>query len=190
MVEVKPKERYPLYFDGEAVRGKVQIRAKDGRRIEHNGIKVEFIGLIEIALEGKKYEFLSLVQELANPGELKHTVSYDFEFRSVEKQFESYHGINAKLRYLVRVTVARRLADIVEDKELWVFSYKMPPEINENIKMEVGIEDCLHIEFEYNKSKYSLKDVIVGRIYFLLVRIKVKHMELSIIRKETTGSRK
>jgi len=22
--------------------------------------------------------------------------------------------------------------------------------------MEVGIEDCLHIEFEYNKSKYAL----------------------------------
>jgi vacuolar protein sorting-associated protein 26 len=28
----------------------------------------------------------------------------------------------------------------------------------------------------------------VGKIYFLLVRIKIKHMELSIIRRETTGS--
>jgi hypothetical protein len=25
------------------------------------------------------------------------------------------------------------------------------------IKMEVGIEDCLHIEFEYDKQKYHLK---------------------------------
>ena len=32
-----------------------------------------------------------------------------------------------------------------------------PPEINNSIKMEVGIEDCLHIEFEYNRSKYHLK---------------------------------
>lgn len=54
--------------------------------------------------------------------------------------------------------------------------------------MEVGIEDCLHIEFEYNKSKYHLKDVIVGKIYFLLVRIKIKTMELAIIRRETTGA--
>jgi vacuolar protein sorting-associated protein 26 len=30
--------------------------------------------------------------------------------------------------------------------------------------------------------------VIVGKIYFLLVRIKIKNMELSIIRRETTGS--
>lgn len=30
--------------------------------------------------------------------------------------------------------------------------------------------------------------MIVGKIYFLLVRIKIEHMELSIIRRETTGS--
>ena len=88
------------------------------------------------------------------------------------------------------------------------------PEINTSIKMEVGIEDCLHIEFEYNKSKcvsrsspllvdldwhlltvnaagacrYHLKDVVLGKIFFLLVRIKIKHMELAIIRRESTGS--
>uniref|UniRef100_A0A182T2J1 Vacuolar protein sorting-associated protein 26 n=1 Tax=Anopheles maculatus TaxID=74869 RepID=A0A182T2J1_9DIPT len=62
------------------------------------------------------------------------------------------------------------------------------PDTNSPIKMEVGIEDCLHIEFEYNKSKYHLKDVIVGKIYFLLVRIKIKHMEIAIIKREQTGS--
>eukprot|EP00438_Fugacium_kawagutii_P001529 Skav207807 [mRNA] locus=scaffold381:220598:227597:+ [translate_table: standard] len=53
---------------------------------------------------------------------------------------------------------------------------------------KVGIEDCLHIEFEYDKSKYHMKDVIVGKVYFLLVRIKIKHMELNIIRRESTGT--
>lgn len=97
------------------------------------------------------------------------------------------------------------MADTVKEKDIWVHSFRMPPDSNNSIKMEVGIEDCLHIEFEYNKSKcvifpftnpfsklmsvrYHLKDVIVGKIYFLLVRIKIKHMELSIIRRETTGS--
>ena len=37
------------------------------------------------------------------------------------------------------------------------------------VQMEVGIEDCLHIEFEYDKNKYHLKDTVVGKIYFLLV---------------------
>ena len=137
---------------------------------------------------GNHYEFLSLNQELAAPGELQHPQTFDFNFKNVEKQYESYNGINVKLRYFVRVNVSRRMADVVREKDLWVYSYRIPPEMNSSIKMDVGIEDCLHIEFEYSKSKYHLKDVIVGRIYFLLVRLKIKHMELSIIRRETTGA--
>ena len=57
-------------------------------------------------------------------------------------------------RYFVRVTISRRMADVVKEKDVWVHSYRMPPDSNNSIKMEVGIEDCLHIEFEYNKSKY------------------------------------
>lgn len=120
------------------------------------------------------------MQELATPGELRAAQTYDFEFKNVEKQYESYHGINVKLRcvtpflsrvetirydcrltsvlcftrsYFIRVTVSRRMADVVKEKEIWVHSFRMPPDSNNSIKMEVGIEDCLHIEFEYNKSK-------------------------------------
>jgi vacuolar protein sorting-associated protein 26 len=72
--------------------------------------------------------------------------------------------------------------------EILVRNYSLPPEVNNSIKMEVGIEDCLHIEFEYNRSKYHLKDVIIGKIYFLLVRLKIKTMNISLIKRETTGS--
>ena len=137
---------------------------------------------------GNHYEFLSLGQELAAPGELQHPQTFPFNFKNVEKQYEAYNGINVRLRYFIRVTVSRRMADVVREKDIWVYSYRIPPETNASIKMDVGIEDCLHIEFEYSKSKYHLKDVIVGRIYFLLVRLKIKHMELSIIRRETTGA--
>ncbi|KAJ7517133.1 hypothetical protein O6H91_21G011600 [Diphasiastrum complanatum] len=67
-----------------------------------------------------------------------------------------------------------------------IHNFSPPPEINNSIKMEVGIEDCLHIEFEYT---YHLNDVILGKIYFLLVRIRIKkHMELEVRRRESTGS--
>lgn len=183
------REKAPLYMDGESVKGGVTIRPKDSKKLEHTGIKVQFIGTIDLFFDrGNHYEFLSLGQELAAPGELRHPQTFEFEFKNVEKQYESYHGVNVKLRYFVRVTVSRRMADVIREKDIWVYSYRMPAESNNVIKMDVGIEDCLHIEFEYSKSKYHLKDVIVGRIYFLLVRLKVKHMELSIIRRETTGA--
>jgi vacuolar protein sorting-associated protein 26 len=54
--------------------------------------------------------------------------------------------------------------------------------------MEVGIEEWLHIEFEYQSAKYTLKDVVLGKVYFNLVRIKIKQMELAVVRKETIGA--
>ena len=54
--------------------------------------------------------------------------------------------------------------------------------------MEVGIEDCLHIEFEFERSKFHLKDCLMGKVHFNLIRIKIKHMELGIVRKETVNN--
>ncbi|KAJ3111974.1 hypothetical protein HK100_002490, partial [Physocladia obscura] len=139
--------RMPLYYDGEPVAGKVLIRVKDAKKMDHQGIKIEFVGCI-----GAHTEFLSLSQDLTAAGELRASATYDFEFKHVEKQFESYYGINVKLRYFCRVTISRRISDITKERDVWVYSYRAAPDVNNSIKMEVGIEDALHIEFEYNKS--------------------------------------
>jgi vacuolar protein sorting-associated protein 26 len=53
--------------------------------------------------------------------------------------------------------------------------------------MEVGIEECLHIEFEFPKSHYTLNDCLVGNVSFKLVKINIKYMEVNIIKRELTG---
>lgn len=184
------KEQHYLFYDGESVTGTVKVHLKKpGQKLEHQGIKIEFIGQIEVYYDrGNHHDFISLVKDLARPGELLQSTSYRFDFQQVEKPYESYVGANVKLRYFLRVTIVRRLTDLVREMDLIVATLATYPETNTSIKMEVGIEDCLHIEFEYNRSKYHLKDVIVGKIYFLLVRIKIKHMEVAIIKRETVGT--
>ena len=94
----------------------VSVRVRDGKKVTHEGIKVEFVGnigafsclwistapyLARIELfydRGHHHEFLSLSQELAAPGEMRQAQTFDFNFKNVEKQFESYQGINVKLR--------------------------------------------------------------------------------------------
>ncbi|XAO24793.1 hypothetical protein I312_103599 [Cryptococcus bacillisporus CA1280] len=110
----------PGYYDGESVSGRVGIRLKDGRKFQHDGIRIELIGNIELFYDKKNhYEFAQ---------------SFEFTLKNVEKQFESYAGINVRLRYYIRMSFNR----VVKQREFW---------------MEVGIEDCLHIEFEHNKAK-------------------------------------
>lgn len=45
------------------------------------------------------HEFLNLSKLLAFPGDLTESASIDFSFKNVEKPYETYVGINAKLRY-------------------------------------------------------------------------------------------
>jgi len=49
--------------------------------------------------------------------------------------------------------MVKRLSDLVKEQDIIVHMLSHYPDTNNSIKMEVGIEDCLHIEFEYNKSK-------------------------------------
>ncbi|CDP20295.1 unnamed protein product [Coffea canephora] len=180
----------PLFQSQENISGKISIEPVSGKKVEHNGIKVELLGQIEMYFDRNNfYDFTSLVRELDVPGEIYERKTYPFEFSTVEMPYETYNGVNVRLRYILKVTISRGYAgSIVEYQDFVVRNYGPPPSINNSIKMEVGIEDCLHIEFEYNKSKYHLKDVIIGKIYFLLVRIKIKNMDLEIRRRESTGS--
>lgn len=182
-------EPLTLFSGNDTLAGAVHVTPPPGKKVEHTGVKVELIGQIELYNDrSNTHDFIALVRELDAPGEITEAQRWPFEFNRVEMQYESYRGAHVKLRYFLRVTVARAFGTpLVKEFLFWVRNPQPAPEVNNSIKMEVGIEDCLHIEFEYAHSKYHLKDVIVGKIFFLLVRIKLKHMELELRRRESVG---
>jgi vacuolar protein sorting-associated protein 26 len=174
----------------------VRFMSPSGKKCDHLGIKVQFLGRIDISAgvhDGKPhYDFVSVSKELCPPGILFQAETvYPFKFRQMDKEFESYRGRNVSVRYLIKVTMERKfMPPLNKEHEVWVQCLQPgpPPNIEDSaIKMEVGIEDCLHIEFEYDHRVYHLRDTIVGRIRFLLVRIRIKHMEIAVIRRETSG---
>jgi len=181
------------YDAAEDVAGKVTLYLPQGKKADHLGIKVQFFGRIDMqhhSTEGRPhYDFISLTKELMPPGTLyQPTTILPFHFKNIEKDLETYRGRNVSVKYFVRAVVERKFfPPIYQEQEVIVQICGTEPEVNEPIKMEVGIEDCLHIEFEYERRCYHLHDAILGKINFLLVRIKIKHMELAVIRRETSG---
>lgn len=268
------KESLPLVEDGESLKGIVTLRVREGKQVEHLGVKISVVGSIDMqklggapsssasksssassnasnysATDSKKRQvdqFLYLSYDLCPAGELQHSQSFPFVFKDLAKMYESYRGKNVDVSYYIKVTVTRKSTDISKIKKFWVYLYndisKTPNNVtitktgtkritndteendtqntgndesqskdnqdqsstNKNdtsntaaedknnavakpVKLDIGIDNCLHIEFEYVKSQYTLKDVIVGRIYFLLTRLRVKYMELSLITRESSG---
>jgi vacuolar protein sorting-associated protein 26 len=192
--ELEVRAPIVAYEQHQDVSGVVTLHLAPGKKVEHLGIKIQFIGRIDMSFgvndTGRPhYDFVSLSKELAPPGVLYNsTVELPFFFRNMDKEHESYRGRNVSVRYFVKVILERKfLPPLNKEHDIWIQVLGQPPQHNEAIKMEVGIEDCLHIEFEYERRAYHLQDTILGRIHFLLVRIKIKHMELAVIRRETSG---
>lgn len=93
----------------------VVISIKKGKSLQHMGIRIEFIGAIEmyklinifrnVLMDYRLYdressqEFTSLVRELEDPGILVGTRQYPFAFTNVEKTYDTYNGVNVGVPY-------------------------------------------------------------------------------------------
>lgn len=181
------------YEASQDIEGHVVLTLPPGKKADHMGIKLHFIGRIDMSVgihEGKPhYDFVSLAKELAPPGALfQQQTILPFRFKNMDKELESYKGRNVSVRYMIRFVMERKFVPpLKREHDVWIQILQQPPTQDEPIKMEVGIEDCLHIEFEYQQRHYHLLDTIRGQIHFLLVRIKIKYMELAVLRRETSG---
>ena len=93
-----------LFAADQVVSGRVDIiMPANLKKLEHNGIKAELIGQIELAYDrGNHYIFFSSQKELAGPGILTQDTCYKFEFsdKDNDKKYEAYDGINVRLRFV------------------------------------------------------------------------------------------
>ena len=51
----------------------------------------------------------------------------------------------------------------------------------------IVIENLIHVVLEIQKSNYHLRDVIIGKVVFVDVNIRLINMEVQIIRKENVN---
>ena len=87
------------------------------------GIRVELVGIIENALDKNHNSiFTQLVRDLEPPGSLTDNMTYEFAFNRVEKQFETYNGINVRVRYFINVVINRNYNRITKEEEFIVYN--------------------------------------------------------------------
>lgn len=62
--------------------------------------------------------------------------------------------------------------------------------MNKSLESRMGLAEGLWLEYELACSKYHLQDCILAKVTFvrLLSRIKIKSMEMTLVRRETVGT--
>jgi vacuolar protein sorting-associated protein 26 len=179
-----------IFKGGERIAGEVVVSPRGGRAVEHAGIKVEVIGQIEFLFSGgAPFEFTSLVKELDAPGMLDRVRTYGFDFSDFDAPYESYDGLNVRVRYFIRVTMTRNLAmNVSKEQDVWMVNLPPLPTTFTPSVTEVGVNGFLHIEVHLAKDKFHLKEVIIGKIIFSKVKLRIKSMEIVLLKKEKIGS--
>jgi vacuolar protein sorting-associated protein 26 len=195
-LKVKEKNDFiklPTFYDRENVTGKVIINLNKLKNIEHKGIKIELLGVIENLTDKKNIsKFITLIRDLEPPGALNNEVTtLNFSFNNVEKQYETYRGAGVQVRYYLKASLITSMKNHSHEQEFGVINPEQLSVLhldNQPIKLEVGIEDWLHLVFEVDKSKLHLRDTITGMVVFKKVSIRLKSMEIQIIKRETIGA--
>ncbi|KAF0977659.1 hypothetical protein FDP41_002981 [Naegleria fowleri] len=187
------EQRLLVFDQSDPIQGKVKLSVE--KPFDHLGITIELFGEIVTYLDGRNVStFLSLSKELAPPTApncpLSRDAEYEFSFKSVDKEWNSYRGINVDVRYYLRVTVNRSVKvinTIIKEQEFWVQKIvPKPSEDDPGIGMEVGLEGIVLLSIKYNNVQHDIKNgCILGDLQFFLVNVKIDKAEVSIIRKET-----
>ena len=198
----------PTFYGLEPIKGTIQILLNNSKKINHSGIKIELIGQIDIHINDNNEEnninnnnnqfnrFLSLTNNISNQGVLNKEINlYNFEFKGVEKQYDSYRGKKFSIKYILLVTVNIGISSITKEKEICIFNCdKILKKINKLfknddkdniIKVEIGVENLLHVCFELDRKNYHLKDVVSGKISFKKINLELENMSLKIIKIES-----
>ena len=179
----------PIFSYNDDVSVKITINPKNiSKNFEHLGIIIYLKGDFENLQNNRNIiTFLNNKKILLNAGYLTNSISLTSNFTNNNFLIESYNGNNFNINYYIEIKIIRKFLG-TEKKYKKIFFIKninKPPIINGNIRLEIGVSNKLHMEYELFESKFHLNDVITGKIFIVDINTLVNYIELNLIKKET-----
>lgn len=117
-------------------------------------------------------------------------IKYPFKFENIEKQYDSYRGLQVDLKYYLRLTIHKSIVNITEEKQFWVRNISPMPDrsLDNGIQLQVGLDKLVMLQIKYDHQFHECRgSVLEGKLVFHLVNVMIDRAEVSIKRKEIIG---
>ena len=179
----------PIFSFNDDVSVKISINPKNiSNNFEHLGVIIYLKGDFENLQNNRNIlTFLNNKKILLNEGILTKSISLTTNFTKNNFIIESYNGSNFNIIYYIEIKIIRKFLS-TEKKYKKIFLIKninKEPIINGNIRLEIGVTNKLHMEYELFQSKFHLNDVITGKIFIVDINTLINYIEINLIKKET-----
>ena len=157
---------------------------------EHNGIRAELHGSVEKynTINSTITEFANLGIEILRPGTIEGlSTTIPFSFKNTKLIYESYKGLYAQVKYFIKIIINTNLIYYLYEEEFAAVNPKEDIILMENddsIKMSVGLQNLLSIDFELEHINYNCRGTIKGLITFNYIHFPIKYVEVQLLKSE------
>ena len=182
-------QRYPTFFSEEDIEGTIELKLKK-QNFEHNGIRAELHGVVEKynKINSTITEFTNLGIEILRPGVIQEVSSViPFSFKNTKLQYESYKGVYAQVKYFIKIIINANVRTYTYEQEFAAVNPNDDGILMENddsIKLPLGIQNLLSLDFEVEHNNYNCRGIIKGFVSFNYIHLPIKYMELQLLKKE------
>lgn len=183
----------PVYRDRQPIGGFIDVVLPEKMKdFKYESIHCYIIGQTVCPQLGKDYIFTTENFPLApEPGVLRQSTRYTFRFGNPALERESFYGAIVELRYFIRVVILRKGligTKIMAEEDVYVHNPTVPLE-RKMLKMEIGVEDEMKLEFHYDSSAMHCQSKLKGHIELASGSTKICQVILQVLRREivTTG---
>ena len=126
--------------------------------------------------------------EILRPGKIESTsTTIPFSFKSTKLEYESYKGLYAQARYFIKKIINTNVLNYTYEQE---FCAATPidsvflMEEDESIKMSVGLQNLLSLDFDLEHTNYNCRGTVKGIVSFNYIHLPIKYMEVQLLKNE------
>ena len=110
-----------------------------------------------------------------------------FVFKNTKLLYESYKGSYAQVKYYIKIIINANLINYTYEEEFAAVNPNddsILMENDDNIKITVGIQNLLSIDFELEHINYNCRGTIKGLVTFNYIHLPIKYVEIQLLKNE------
>ena len=126
--------------------------------------------------------------EILRPGKIEATsTTIPFSFKNTKLEYESYKGLYAQVKYYIKIIINTKMLNYTYEEEFCAanpIDSVFLIEEDESIKMTVGLQNLLSLDFDLEHKNYNCRGTVKGIVSFNYIHLPIKYMEIQLLKNE------
>ena len=196
--------KYPTFYDTDEISGNIQLKLNSNKSLIYEYISIYLYGkMIIINSTNSKIvtEIFKESQELTekkSPNIITNEITnFSFNFTPKVKPYETYIGNLIQIKYYIKAIIKTNninspnliekeieIACIKPEKKIICDEIYLKRKEKNNIEINIGVENIIHVRLNLVSVKLFLDDVILGKIKIIKSEIELNNIYMAIKKEE------